>query len=134
MTQHSPISAVSIALVDGQRVLLVRRGRPPAMGFYAFPGGRVEPGESLEEAIRRELVEETSLRVGAVTQVETLLIEREKEGPDFELHVFRGDYLGGAASAGDDADLVGWFTLDEMTRMPVIPSVLAVARRLISRT
>ncbi|WP_419945175.1 NUDIX hydrolase [Candidatus Poriferisodalis sp.] len=51
-----------IAVRDGS-VLLVRRGCPPGEGLWAFPGGRVEPGESLSEAVERELAEETGLEV-----------------------------------------------------------------------
>jgi len=127
----APLPAVSIALVDGDRVLLVRRGRAPAKGLYAFPGGRVEDGETLERAVRRELLEETGLAAGAVALVETLDIEREGSGASFRLHVFTAPYLGGAAVAGDDADEAAWFNLAEMAALPVIPSVVAVARLLL---
>jgi ADP-ribose pyrophosphatase YjhB (NUDIX family) len=129
-----PVPAVSIALVDGARVLLVRRGRAPAKGLYAFPGGRVEPGETLEEAVRRELREETGLEAGDVSLVETLAIEREGGGPAFELSVFRGAFVGGSPVAGDDADAAGWFALGEMEGLAVIPSVLTVARTLLAST
>ena len=46
MASDEPISAVSVALVRGDRILLVKRGRAPARGLYAFPGGRVEEGET----------------------------------------------------------------------------------------
>lgn len=131
MQHPPPLPAVSIALVDRNRVLLVKRGRSPAKGLYAFPGGRVEDGESLEAAVRRELLEETGLTAEAVEPVETLLIEREGAGAAFELNVFRGVYAGGEAMAGDDAETAGWFTLAEMTDLPVIPSVLDVARKLL---
>lgn len=127
----APLPAVSIALVDGDRVLLVRRGRAPAKGLYAFPGGRVEDGETLERAVRRELLEETGLAAGAVALVETLDIEREGSGASFRLHVFTAPYLGGAVVAGDDADEAAWFNLAEMAALPVIPSVVAVARLLL---
>ncbi|TJW46991.1 MAG: NUDIX domain-containing protein, partial [Mesorhizobium sp.] len=56
------IPAVSVAIIRGETVLLVKRARPPSQGFYAFPGGKVEAGETLEQAARRELLEETGLR------------------------------------------------------------------------
>jgi ADP-ribose pyrophosphatase YjhB (NUDIX family) len=128
---EAPLPAVSIALVDGDRVLLVRRGRAPAKGLYAFPGGRVEDGETLEQAVRRELFEETGLAAGPVALVEVHDIEKEGAGPAFRLHVFTAPHLGGLPVAGDDADETGWFGLTEMAALPVIPSVVAVARALL---
>ena len=127
----APLPAVSIALVDGDRVLLVRRGRAPAKGLFAFPGGRVEDGETLEQAVRRELSEETGLATGPVALVETLDIEREGSGASFRLHVFTASHIGGSLVAGDDADEAAWFSLAEMEALPVIPSVVAVARALL---
>ena len=56
-----PYLAVSAAIFRDGRVLIVRRGRPPAHGLYTLPGGGVELGETLEEAIVREVREETGL-------------------------------------------------------------------------
>lgn len=131
MQHPPPLPAVSIALVHRDRVLLVKRGRAPSKGLYAFPGGRVEDGESLETAVRRELFEETGLAADAVELIVTLLIEREGAGAAFELNVFRGVYVGGEPMAGDDAETAGWFTLTEMAELPIIPSVLDVARKLL---
>ena len=58
-----PQLAVSAAIFRGGKVLLVRRARSPAKGFYSLPGGRVEFGESLHQALTREVDEETGLRI-----------------------------------------------------------------------
>ena len=58
-----PQLAVSAAIFRGNRILLVRRARSPAKGFYSLPGGRVEFGESLHAALHREVAEETALTI-----------------------------------------------------------------------
>lgn len=128
-----PVAAVSVALVREGRVLLVRRGREPSRGVYAFPGGRVEPEETLEEAARRELMEETSLSAGQLEPYRTVLIQPASASvPAFELTVFAGDFAEGVLHAGDDADEAGWFTAGELDRMPVIESVAVIARELLA--
>src|ERR1700758_652747 len=61
-----PFLAVSAAIFRDGRVLIVRRARPPAHGLYTLPGGGVELGETLEEAVIREVREETALDVAPV--------------------------------------------------------------------
>jgi 8-oxo-dGTP diphosphatase len=61
-----PYLAVSAAIFRDGRVLIVRRARPPAHGLYTLPGGGVELGETLEEAIIREVREETALKIEPV--------------------------------------------------------------------
>lgn len=61
-----PILAVSAAIIRDSKVLIVRRARPPARGLYTLPGGGVEVGETLVEALRREVWEETALTIEPV--------------------------------------------------------------------
>jgi len=61
-----PILAVSAAIVRDGKVLIVRRARPPAHGLYTLPGGGVEVGETLMEAVAREVREETALEIEPV--------------------------------------------------------------------
>jgi mutator protein MutT len=126
------IPAVSVALQRGERLLLVKRGRAPAKGLLAFPGGRVEPGETLEEAARRELFEETGLTAEGFEVHEVLDVESATAGAVYRLTVFRATYVSGEPVAGDDAETAGWFTLDEMAALPVIASVLAAAKIILS--
>ena len=55
----SPIVGVGAVIVDGDRVLLVRRGQEPLKGEWSLPGGVLELGETLEQGVRREVLEET---------------------------------------------------------------------------
>jgi ADP-ribose pyrophosphatase YjhB (NUDIX family) len=64
-----PLVGIGVAVLRGDAVLLARRGRPPAMGAWSLPGGAQKLGESVEAAARRELAEETGLRVGALAAV-----------------------------------------------------------------
>lgn len=127
-----PTLAVSVAVVRDGRVLLVRRGREPSRGIWAFPGGRVEDGESPEEAARRELMEETALSAGPMAPYRRVAIEAAAPGaPSFDLTVFAADWAEGVLQAADDAEAAGWFTAAEIERMRVIESVLAIARELL---
>src|SRR5215472_14136088 len=64
-----PYLAVSAAIFHDGRVLIVRRARPPAHGLYTLPGGGVELGETLEEAVIREVREETGLLIAPLELV-----------------------------------------------------------------
>ncbi|WP_309084019.1 NUDIX domain-containing protein [Chelativorans sp.] len=123
---QSDIHAVSVAVLAHGRFLLVRRGRAPSRGLFAFPGGRVEPGENAEAAARRELFEETGLCAGKMAVLRELIIEGDA-GRRYRLEVFRALEVEGVLSAGDDADHAGWYTLEEMRSLPITASTLAVA-------
>lgn len=110
----APVVAVGAVVVDHDRILLVRRGRGPAQGTWAVPGGRVEHGEALAEAVTRELREETGLE----GMCGRLLgwTERIEGGDhwvilDFEVTVTEPDQ---PLVAGDDAAEAEWVDLDEV--------------------
>jgi 8-oxo-dGTP diphosphatase len=124
------VNAVSVAMRRQDRMLLVRRGRAPSLGFYAFPGGRVEQGELPEAAARRELFEETGLEAGQLTPLFSIRIEGNEA--DYDLQVFTTCHAGGEPTAGDDADEAGFFTLAEMRAMKVTETVLTAAGEILS--
>lgn len=123
------VEAVSVAVRDGERFLLVERGRAPSKGLYAFPGGRVEEGESLEAAARREVLEETGLALGELAFLSRIEIAPEPDlgVPGFRLTIFAGAHPGGEAVAGDDAAGLGWFTTTQMADIAVTPSTVETA-------
>ena len=134
MSSRQELPAVSVAVVRGRRVLLVRRARPPSQGLYAFPGGKVEQGETLEQAARRELFEETGLEAQSFRPIETIFIEGSSENHpvDYRLTVFGAAYAGGEPVPADDAESAAFYTLAEMAAMSLADSVFTIAQELLS--
>jgi ADP-ribose pyrophosphatase YjhB (NUDIX family) len=107
----SPLAGVGAVIVQEGRVLLVQRGREPMKGRWTIPGGLIEIGESLLEAVVRETREETGLEVEPVELVELLDRIHREEGR-VRYHYVIADYLcrvvGGTLAAADDAAAVRW--------------------------
>jgi ADP-ribose pyrophosphatase YjhB (NUDIX family) len=107
-----PIVSVGAVVIDGSRVLLVKRGQEPLKGRWSLPGGVVEIGEELQAAVEREVREETGLdvRVGPVVEVLDR-IHRDASGR-VEFHYVIIDFLcdagGGSLVCASDADDARW--------------------------
>lgn len=126
------IPAVSAVCLRDGKVLLVLRGRAPAQGLYAFPGGRVETGETLDAAMRRELGEETGLEAVRYEPFREVRLGATEPGPPvYLLTVFLVTEFRGTLIAGDDAAEAGWFTLREAEDLPITQSTLVVVRELL---
>ncbi|WP_269931549.1 NUDIX hydrolase [Aminobacter sp. HY435] len=133
MNQTSIVPAVSVAVMRDGKIMLVRRGRAPSKGLYAFPGGRVEDGETLEEAARRELIEETAVTVAELVLLRAIEIDsRDDGGSLYLLTVFGARHAQGEPVAADDADEAAFFTLAEIERLPLTDSTLEIVLELVS--
>jgi len=111
-----PELCVGALAVDDDHILLIRRGRGPAQGFWSVPGGRVEAGETLAEAVVRELAEETGLE-GVCEQL-VGWAERIGEGYHFVIFDFWVTIVSGAEpTAGSDAAEAAWVPLDEVAAL-----------------
>jgi 8-oxo-dGTP diphosphatase len=119
-----PLVGVGGVVIEDGRALLIRRGSEPLLGEWSIPGGSLELGETLEEGVARELLEETGLEVRVLElievfdriYVETTAGTDAKRGPRF--HYVIVDYLceriRGDARAGSDVTDVTWAREDEL--------------------
>jgi ADP-ribose pyrophosphatase YjhB (NUDIX family) len=126
----NPLLGVSVAVTRGESVLLVKRGKAPLKGFWSFPGGLVEVGETLVEAAVREVAEETGLAVrisDAIDRAE--VIRRDATGRverHFVLIVFSARYRSGRVQAADDAAEAGWFSRDALVELEMTPDTARI--------
>ena len=108
----APLVGIGVVVVQGEAVLLIRRGRAPGLGQWSLPGGGQKLGETAEAAARRELAEETGLSVGPMVLAGYAdQIHHDAEGRvQFHYTVldFAAHYQGGEALCGDDAVDIAW--------------------------
>jgi 8-oxo-dGTP diphosphatase len=128
-----PLLGVGALIFQGGRILLAQRGKAPLMGQWSLPGGLVETGESLENAVRREVLEETGLEVKPLGVVE--IFERIMRNADgaAEYHYVLLDYIcrvtGGTLCAGDDACGVQWVARRALRDLHITEGTLAVIEK-----
>jgi ADP-ribose pyrophosphatase YjhB (NUDIX family) len=129
----APLVGVGALVVDGPRVLLVQRGRPPGLGKWSVPGGLVDLGEPVEAAVRREVAEECGIEVrlhGLVGFVDRIV--RDAAGR-VRYHYVLLDFLAtpeaGTVRAGSDARALRWVAPDELGELDVTEGLDAMIRR-----
>ena len=123
-------------LVRDGKVLLIRRGKEPLRGRWVVPGGTVEPGETLEEALVREMREETRLEVAPAGLLAVLDAIHREDGR-LVYHYVILDYLcryvSGEARAGSDAEALAWAGPDELPGFDLPPKAREVVLEAFSR-
>jgi ADP-ribose pyrophosphatase len=130
----TPMLAVGGVIREQGRFLLVKRNNPPSQGQWAIPGGRVELGETLAQAVERELLEET----GLIVRCGELLTHLEVIEGDFVGRVrfhylildFWAEWVSGSPRAGDDVLEVGWFSRQDLEQDDVSATTRDLLRSL----
>ena len=130
---------IGIVVLRPGGVLLVRRGRAPALGAWSLPGGAQELGETAEQAARRELLEETGLTVGPLLLAANVdSIHHDAEGRvqyHYTILDFAAAYAGGDARPGGDVTDIGWAAFDAFEDYALWDEarrVIALSRKLLS--
>jgi mutator protein MutT len=130
-----PVVGVGAIIFDQNRVLLVQRGHAPLQGEWSLPGGALEVGETLEEGVRREVLEETGLTVDTLGMVAVFdRMARDQQGR-VQFHYVLVDFLcritGGSAAFASDAVGLRWAALDGLdTIAPFTRDVILKAWKL----
>ena len=113
MNSVPPVPAVGVICFRGDQVLLIRRGRAPRAGQWSIPGGRVEPGERMQDTAHRELFEETGVRAELLGLVDVV----DGVFPEIDRHYVLIDYAArwreGEPRAGDDAAEAVFLPIDQ---------------------
>jgi 8-oxo-dGTP diphosphatase len=113
---------------DAGRLLLIKRGHDPGRGLWSLPGGRVEAGETDEEAVAREVREETGFIVVPGRLIGSVLLPGGVDGHGLDIQFDVRDYAaavaGGKLAAGDDADDVIWALPAELATLPLTHGLL----------
>ena len=127
-----PRAAVGAVVFKDDKVLLVRRGRPPAQGQWAIPGGNIKLGETLQQAAEREILEETGIVIRAGDPIYTFdAVVRDETGA-IQFHYIiidlAAEYIDGDPRPGDDADDVKGLDADALSRHSVSPPTMSLLR------
>jgi 8-oxo-dGTP diphosphatase len=132
-----PIVGVGAIVLDGNRVVLVKRAHEPLKGEWSVPGGAVDVGETLEQAIRREVKEETCLDVEVGPIVDVLDRIRYDSSGRVKFHYVLVDFLcrplSGMLQCASDATEAAWADREDLARYGVAEEILTVIDKAIAR-
>ncbi|MBN2000458.1 NUDIX hydrolase [candidate division KSB1 bacterium] len=112
-----PLVGVGVVVKRGNKILLIKRGRPPLKGIWTVPGGLLKIGESLEQCVQRELDEECGIKVSDLKLIDVFEYI-EKDNKDIKYHYIIVEYFAkykyGALKAQSDAEQARWINLEEL--------------------
>lgn len=117
-----PRVAVGAVVIHNHCILLVKRGKQPAKGEWAIPGGSVELGETLEAAAEREIYEETGVTIKAgkmIYSFDSIVKDGDRTRFHYVILDFEASYVAGDPRAGDDVLEAGWFGPEKIKTLGV---------------
>lgn len=131
----NPLVGIGVVIIQGGRVLMCRRAKPPRKGGWSLPGGGQELGERMHETAIREAREETGLEIeilGLVDVIDSLTYDdANRVEYHYALIDFAAQVTGGTLQAGDDAAEVRWVTPEEMRGLDTWETTIEVVEKAI---
>lgn len=125
-----PFLAVSAAILRAGKLLVVRRARPPAHGLFSLPGGVVEAGERLTEAVTREIAEETGMTIEPIALAgfrETIVRDAENRVErHFVILCFAAHWRGGEPELNEELSEARWIYPAELAALPTTPGLAEI--------
>jgi mutator protein MutT len=130
-----PLPGVAAIIIHEEKVLLVERGKEPSKGKWGLPGGLVEVGETIEEAIKREVLEETGISIKPIKLLEVLDSIKKNEDKKVQYHYiifeFLCKYNSGEIKASSDAPNAAWIPLDSLDSVNIMSSTKSFIERIL---
>lgn len=124
------VFAASVALIRAETILLIQRARDPYRGYWTLPGGRIESGETPQDAARREIAEEVGLTLGAIRAVVTMKIAPAIAG---QLMVFACADFSGELRLSDEIAAIRWARREDLDGLQVTPGLAGLLAMALSQ-
>ena len=119
-----PFVGVGVVVLRRDEVLLVQRGKAPNKGQWSIPGGKQRLGETVMQAVHRELLEETGVKIKQAALLDVVDVIMPDDNGKIQYHYTLADYqaewLSGECRSGDDADAVKWVSFDELNSVGLL--------------
>jgi len=119
-----PFVGVGVVVLRGDEVLLVQRGKAPNKGQWSIPGGKQRLGETVMQAVHRELLEETGVKIKQAALLDVVDVIMPDDNGKIQYHYtlvdYQAEWLSGEGRSGDDADAVKWVSFDELNSVGLL--------------
>lgn len=119
-----PFVGVGVVVLRGDEVLLVQRGKAPNKGQWSIPGGKQRLGETVMQAVHRELLEETGVKIKQAALLDVVDVIMPDDNGKIQYHYtlvdYQAEWLSGECRSGDDADAVKWVSFDELNSVGLL--------------